>query len=939
MAADKEIAKLIISLEGQIKDLKKDLGIAGNELDKFQKKHQGIFKNIKRYWLGYTAAIAGVTIAIRRLIAPYAAFSHKMYEINTLIGMGTKQFKEYEKAVIDVTRRVPQSAEELAAALYDIISAGVAVKDSIRVMELSAKAAVAGVTDTKIAVRAGLAVINAYGKSIEELDEVYDTLFQTVKKGVVTFPELAGSIGTVLPTARAADIAFTDIAASIATMTKAGIPVNRATTFMRSGINALVAPTEEARAKMEAIGITWKGWIPTLKQIHEKGLNLKQMRQLIPDIRAGQAVINLSQNFEVLNETLRDMEDASGSMQDAYDIMMESPVNQIKMLGNVITDLGIVLVKVFSPGVIAMIKGVTIALSSLANVILRVPQATDSLRLEKFKNDLEKSAEWIKKWEQAIREAKKGIVEAPAGALGAEIVSIKEAEKILDSYKKNVTDTNIEIKTEIKTLGEEIESYQKAIADAGNESTSNLQEATATGKIYVEDFEKFVATTAEGVSTSVENMRVKIGFYKDEITALRTLLSEAKVKKVEGLVLDTKTAEKQQKIYVKSMALFEEQVKSILAKLERDYEQNRISIAKYYAKKKEMAKASIYVEINQRKELLLQLKDENKIRDVNTKILALKVRLKTELNKLTYEEIKAEEDLIKVEEKAYKLPEDIEARVDLDKSSQYAKDLAELQKRQSDEAKIIVESIKNRIEQEKLLKKAHVLWQMEKDKLLVDYEREMQQKRMEMASAAAGSLKSSFTALYAASGEQIKAFFLLSQAAALAEAIINGALAITKAYSIDPHGILPSITAIAVGTEIGTIIGTTINGLAKGGEVEGQSGIDKVPTRLTKGEYVEPTSAVDYYGKDIMEALRRRMIPKELFSGYGKGLGIHTPAYAFAEGGMAAETAETRELGLQINNIVDPNLMLDALNTKPGQAMVMNIISENAYEIKKGLRL
>ena len=251
MPAQREVASLIISLEGQIKGLKKQLGIAGGELGKFQKQHKGIFTNIKQHWLGYTAAIAGATIAIKRFISPFAAFQHRMLEVNTLIGLSDKNFKKFSKTVLNMTKRIPQSARELADALYDIVSAGIDVADANNVLEQSAKAAIAGVTNTKVAANAALSVINAYGLELKELGSIYDILFKTVKLGVLTFEQLSGSIGTVLPTARAANVEFSEIAASIAVLTKQGIAVNRATTFMRSGINALVAPTEEARKNME----------------------------------------------------------------------------------------------------------------------------------------------------------------------------------------------------------------------------------------------------------------------------------------------------------------------------------------------------------------------------------------------------------------------------------------------------------------------------------------------------------------------------------------------------------------------------------------------------------------------------------------------------------------------------------------------------------------
>lgn len=68
----------------------------------------------------------------------------------------------------------------------------------------------------------------------------------------------------------------------------------------------------------------------------------------------------------------------------------------------------------------------------------------------------------------------------------------------------------------------------------------------------------------------------------------------------------------------------------------------------------------------------------------------------------------------------------------------------------------------------------------------------------------------------------------------------------------------------------GTIVmpdGSRINAgqFAAGGEIQGTSGTkrdDNVLIRATPGEYMQPVDSVEYYGKDFMEKLRKREIPR-----------------------------------------------------------------------------
>ncbi len=49
------------------------------------------------------------------------------------------------------------------------------------------------------------------------------------------------------------------------------------------------------------------------------------------------------------------------------------------------------------------------------------------------------------------------------------------------------------------------------------------------------------------------------------------------------------------------------------------------------------------------------------------------------------------------------------------------------------------------------------------------------------------------------------------------------------------------------------------------------TGRDDVPIMGTRGEFMHPVSTVDHYGLSVMEKMRRKLIPKEVFNGYATG--------------------------------------------------------------------
>jgi TP901 family phage tail tape measure protein len=924
--SNREIARLVITLEAQLKDLKAQLGTAGSETEKYAKKQGAVLKDLKKNWLLYSAAITGAVLAIKKLAMPFAEFSHKMHEVRTLTSVSAKAFQELNKAVIEMTRRVPQSAQELAAALYDIVSAGVEVGKVTQVLELSAKAAVAGVTDTKTAARAGLTVINAYGKSINDLESVYDVLFKTVKEGVLTFEDISSAIGTVLPVAVAANVEFEEIAASIAAMTKVGIDTNRATTSLRSGLIALKAPVGESKAAMDALGITWKGWIPTLKQIHEKGINLNQMREIIPDVHAGQAIIALSQNMDTLVTTMGAMEKAKGAMEAAFDIMRDSPINQVKQLANSFEELKIAFTSFFSPALLALIRLHTkefqifsMMAQGMAWETMRtyfeiaetLPKITD---MEERRNYVfNRRAQVLAK----IKELEDDIAKTPKAGLFDKI-------KPSDMFKSDVDEKKL------KALREQAEMWRGELLK--------------------------LADTVKTVQDKTE----------EDGTGL-------------GAAID-----KEAKIIETSLTVIEAQIKQTLSEIEMDYKNSEISTKEYYDSLASMAKFSTGKQIDALNDLLPQLEkledtEENRqrIKETSNKINALEIELQTTLTGLTDKHTDAMTKENKEYSEKVRVTEDLlkkmQSRVSSAGLPEQERETEELKQRQEEEKNTILENVKDTNEQKRYLLEAQAIWEREQTELTAKHERETREKTLTTLSDAFGKTSALFDRFYSdrlqvinnteaaianaeragdeGSKERLKAQlkaqqdaarkqFYIAKSLALAEAIINAALAITKVYGqTGIYGALAMISvATANGLAIGTIMGEIIAGpgFAEGGMVDGPSGRDVIPARLTKNEFVQPTGAVDYYGTGVMEAIRKRSIPRELLTRYGSS-SPRRSSYAFAEGGLATMPSggERGEMALQINNIVSPALMGDYLTSRDGQSLVLNIISGNAYEIRR----
>ena len=122
------------------------------------------------------------------------------------------------------------------------------------------------------------------------------------------------------------------------------------------------------------------------------------------------------------------------------------------------------------------------------------------------------------------------------------------------------------------------------------------------------------------------------------------------------------------------------------------------------------------------------------------------------------------------------------------------------------------------------------------------------------------------------------------------------AAALTGAATFGANSIGVALVIAAVLGGVGAMLALTRR--AEGGPIfgAGNETSDSIPAWLSHNEFVQPASAHNYYGTDVMEAMRTRSIPREAIRSsmehrtfaYG---GPVLPTRGFAEGGIAVRMA------------------------------------------------
>ena len=256
-------------------------------------------------------------------------FRKNMLEVATISTQVTDDMTGFMNQVMSITQEIPIKAPEAAKALYSIVSAGHDGADGMKILEVSAKAAVGGLTETETAADAITTILNAYKMSAEEAGTVSDQLFTTVRLGKTTFGELGASIAQVAPIAAAYGISIDQVLGAVASLTKQGTPTAQAMTQIRAAIQGTAGELGDAAFQ----GRTFQ---EALQLIYEKaGGSAFKMKEMLGTDEGLAATLALTgKNAKAAASDLEELQSSLGATEAAFEKMKDEVGNQMTLLSN-----------------------------------------------------------------------------------------------------------------------------------------------------------------------------------------------------------------------------------------------------------------------------------------------------------------------------------------------------------------------------------------------------------------------------------------------------------------------------------------------------------------------------------------------------------------------------------------------------------------------------
>ena len=364
----------------RLKNSYERLQASQERLKNLNQQQEKIKQNIsatKTQILGTAGAYTAVAAAIYAgPIKSSMAFEKQMSNVGTLLeGDVQGRLAELSKSIISISNATGAGTGDLTDGLYQVISAFGDTADSAKILEIATKAATAGGATPTDAINLLSAVTKGYGDtSAEAQQKVADWAFQTVKLGQTSFPELAASMGKVIPLASTLAVKQEDLFGAMATLT--GVTGNTAevSTQLKAAMQGFLSPSSNMQKSLQKLGyangqalLESKGLQGALTALQESvGGDQLAFAKLFSSVEAQTAVLALAgEQADNFASKTAQMYDASGAAATAFATATDNAESKMQRAKTAVTNLGLVLGNTFLPYV-------TTAADKLAGVVQKV---------------------------------------------------------------------------------------------------------------------------------------------------------------------------------------------------------------------------------------------------------------------------------------------------------------------------------------------------------------------------------------------------------------------------------------------------------------------------------------------------------------------------------------------------------------------------------------
>lgn len=367
----------IDKLSAPIEKINAKMRLLGDQADYAKKRMSGLVDAGKSLQGIGTAMTVGITAPVAAAAAlsvkQFGDFENSMLGVKTLLDQGSfgakgleAGFKDMQKSALKAVSEIPVELEHTTKALFDSVSAGVEAGKAVDFVRVSAKLAVAGLTEVSVATDGMTSALNAYKLSADQAEVVASKFFTAQKFGKTTIAQLSEGFGMVGAIGASTGVSLNELLAATSAATLGGIKTNSAYTGLKAVLAGVIKPTSEATEEAERLGIAFDG--NALKQKGLKGLldsitksqnfNGDSLTKLFGSVEALNIAMALTGkqagDFDNILKNLGNETKTVATFQQAYADQSVSMNNKMQLFKNKLQALSITIGEKLAPSLIKL---------------------------------------------------------------------------------------------------------------------------------------------------------------------------------------------------------------------------------------------------------------------------------------------------------------------------------------------------------------------------------------------------------------------------------------------------------------------------------------------------------------------------------------------------------------------------------------------------------
>ena len=240
----------------------------------------------------FAGATAGAAAFTKSAIDAGSQFDSSMSQVAATMGVTTDQIGELRDYAMEMGAKTAFSATEAADALNYMALAGYDSSEAMEALPNVLNLAAAGNIDLAYASDMVTDAQSALGLSMDESAELVDKMAMASSKSNTSVAQLGEAILTVGGTAKNLAGGTTELSAALGILADNGVKGAEGGTALRNIILSLSAPTDTAKAAMDALGLS----------VFDSEGNMRSLNDIFGDLNSELSNMTQGEQTQVLNQ-------------------------------------------------------------------------------------------------------------------------------------------------------------------------------------------------------------------------------------------------------------------------------------------------------------------------------------------------------------------------------------------------------------------------------------------------------------------------------------------------------------------------------------------------------------------------------------------------------------------------------------------------------------